>query len=338
MTVGGEGRVGKGSRESVEGRTKDDEQALRLASLATAFMNAQGALTSRRIRELYYPHLSEDSFRRTFLRDRARLALCGIALRGDRKAGGETTWVVDRTLSFADGDALTAHEALTIDAACAGLVSDGAFAYRDELARALAKINSSYNTLATRRVGHAGEGVDMRLATLRGCLERGEAAEVTYTDARGCQSERLLALYGSFGLRGNTYFVAVRYDRERGRPAETPKTYRLDRFVRVRACAQERYVVPEDFDIRDFVLLPFQIGATEGHATFACTRPATPEARRALTTHGALSPDGSTWRVDVSDIRDAALWSIDVGLVPLGPPELVEERRRILGEASRHGR
>ena len=97
-------------------------------------------------------------------------------------------------------------------------------------------------------------------------------------------------------------------------------------------------MVPEDFDIRDFVLLPFQMGATEGHATFACTRPATPEARRALTTHGALSPDGSTWRVDVSDIRDAALWSIDVGLVPLGPPELVEERRRILDEASRHGR
>ena len=54
MAVGGEGRVGKGSREFVEGRTKDDEQALRLASLATAFMNAQGALTSRRIRELYY--------------------------------------------------------------------------------------------------------------------------------------------------------------------------------------------------------------------------------------------------------------------------------------------
>lgn len=319
--------------------TGDDEKSRRVASLALAFMNAT-TLTDDQIWQSYYSDIEKrDSYRVTFRRDRACLAACGIILERCARPDGASAWRVDEQRSFADSTELSDEDALAIDVACLPLVDDANFPFGDDLRLALAKIDGSFDDTVVVGLAPADRTPDRVLATVRSCLSSGTAVEISYTDAHGTQSERLVAPYGMFGLRDSLYLVAPAIDEAGEVREDSTKTYRIDRIGDAKPQADVRFSVPEDFDVRDWIRLPFQIGPASCIASFVV-----PEGRRDELTSlahktGRLekTADGLRWLVEVSDVGAAASWSIAEDLVPTGPVELVETRRALLEGVVEHG-
>ena len=311
--------------------TRDDERARRICSLALDFMNAETPLSSSEIARDHYPGLSPDSFRRAFARDREMLAACGVSVVELRRAGGESSWKADEGLSFAHGAELRASDAAALELACAPLVADPSFPLAGDLRLALAKVSRTFSeTLAVGRV--RTPGASRALGTLRSCLTRGVAALATYVDARGERSERALAPYGFFGLRGCLYLVAARLD-DAGSPVEGGiRTYRVDRFMDVRPLEDVRFSVPEDFSVEDWRKLPFQMGPTALVARLSVGQDREGDLRRAAGSQGTFARAGGSlvWTVAVSDAAAAARWAVAMGVRPLGPDELVSLWRGVL--------
>jgi hypothetical protein len=98
-------------------------------------------------------------------------------------------------------------------------------------------------------------------------MTAGHAAKVVYQKPDGTKISRVLAPYGFFFLHGNTYMVAARAadDVVEGEP---PHTYNLNRVLSAQEIPKLRFVRPVDFDVRDFIILPFQMGPARYVATF----------------------------------------------------------------------
>ncbi len=313
--------------------TKDDERARRICSLALAFMNASAPIPSSSIARDFYPDLSTESFRRAFSRDRAALAACGVVVAERPRAGEESCWQADEAASFASGAELDAREAAALEVACRPLLRDGGFAFAGELRFALAKITRAFaeGTAVTGITG-ALPREGRVLATLRSCLVGRRAARVTYTDAEGRRTERLIAPYGFFDLRGVLYLVAGTLDEDGREVTDGIRTYRVERFGDARQVASLPFEPPDDFSVADWRRLPFQMGDAWVMATFEVPPEREGDVRRAAGTQGSFERQGErvVWRVGVSDVRDAASWAVSQGVRPLGPEELVGAWREVL--------
>jgi len=319
-------------RDEGDGRVSpDDELARRLASLFLAFSNARGPLTSAAIKTEYYPDLSDDSFARQFRRDRERLVLCGLTIR--ETDGG---WTADRD-SFADPLDIGADELAALDIACLQLVEDPSFPYRNDLRFALAKVDRGYEGFPQAAAPSTG-AQRRQVLTLQHAYDARHPIEITYTDARGVASARTIAIWGVFGLRGHTYFVAPEVDAA-GEPTGDPRTWRDDRFGKVAEVTGASYRIPEDFDAEDFRKLPFQIGDEAFDAVFRMPASASEEAVAAAGAYGETEADARgrrLWTVGANDRRAAARWAIANGLLPLSSQGLVDEWSGILSEVGSH--
>ena len=284
--------------------TEDERSARRILALAIGLINAQRPLTADQIRREYYPaSMSDAAFRKTFQRDRGRLAMAGLSLRNAGVVDNAQTWEVDAEASFAKESELTSEDALTLDLLLLPLASDPSYPYARDLRFALAKIDRSFDGTSDASIPPEARRRDRNLSRLEDCMTARHLAKVKYTKADGTTVERVVAPYGFFFLRGNTYMVAARTDKD-----EAPHTYRLDRVVSAREQARSSFERPIDFDVRDFVLLPFQIGPMRYMATFEDKR-------------------GERRREWVSDQSIAAAWALSQGLTPVDPPELVDAWR-----------
>lgn len=318
--------------------TRDDERARRICSLALEFMNARAPLTSSAVARAFYPGLAPNSFRRAFARDRTMLADCGVLIEERAGAGEESSWEVNEERSFAQGAELGAVEAMTLELACRPLLSEGGFPFASELRFALAKLNRTFaESVSGQDEGAAGES--RQLAALRACLVARHAASVTYVDARGRESERVIAPYGFFDLHGVLYLVAGRVDAQ-GASVEggATRTYRVKRFSRVKEDSRAIFEVPPDFDVNDWRRLPFQMGNDATDATFEVPLAREEEVRRASLGRGRFELSQATlvWHVEASSLEDAASWAVAQGIRPLGPPELVRAWRGVLKGALAH--
>ena len=303
----------------------DDEQARRILSLALEFMNSRQAVSSTRIAQDIYPGLTPDSFRKAFLRDRKSLEDIGITLESERRAGGEAYWTADDTASFAEGTGLGVEDALVIDLACQPLLGDPEFPLRDELRFALAKIDTAFGDVSYP----AGQGVlhdDKIVSTLRSCARSCHAVRMTYTDAAGRSSERTIAPFGFYGIRGSLYLVAPRV--EEGAVVDgSTRVYNVARVSGVREVTSVSFSVPSDFSIESYRQLPFQLGPVACEATFEVPAAAAAEIERLSMGRGRFSMGEKdvTWTVDASNVGDTASWAIANGLRPIAPKELVDE-------------
>ena len=328
------------AEDEFDERNSDDIQALRLSSLMIGLAASRVPMPTATIRSLYYPSLDEQAFFKKFQRDRKMLATCGVAVVESGRNASGALWAIDAQATFAQAQELTRQDAAFIDVACMPLANDPAFPYRDELTLALAKINRRYNAVVTRRDATGGKAWDSTLAELLDALQARHPIDVRYQPKDAAEKDYCLALYGSFGFREQTYFVACEYDRDSRAIASAPRTYRLDRFRKVRTIASRTYTVPEDFCISDFVRLPFQMGEATSRASFSPLGAAGKDAylRTAgvteLTARGYAMEDGTIQDVPVANEQVAAAWSIDAGVVPMEPESLVQAYRGILLAAS----
>ncbi len=314
--------------------TEDDELARRLCALYVAFSNSRTPISTKEIFDTYYPGLNEDAFRKRFSRDREKLAETGFVIEQAFKGDEGAYWQVDSS-SFADGSSLSPDDATVLSVLCAGLVEDPSFAYRNDLRIALAKIDRAYGELTATRLS-VRAGADQAVSTLVSCMSDGNMAKISYMNAEGKKSDRVVAPYGQFGLRGRTYFVCAQAVRGRIKEELGLRTFRSDRIGRAKRTSNT-YAIPEDFSVDDYVLLPFQIGPTIYEATFRETAEAETAAVSDLTRRGQeVSSDAPRmWSVDVSDEGVAAAWAISAGLVPTAPASLVETWQTILVNATK---
>lgn len=309
--------------------TRDDERARRICSLALEFMNAESPVPSSTIARAFYPDLSPDSFRRAFLRDREALAACGVVIDELPQSGSESLWSLDES-QLAGGAELEPIEAAALDVACAPLLGDPAFPLSGELRMALAKLTRAF---AEASVVPAGSGDESRaFLTLRSCLMAGHAALVTYTDAVGNVSERTIAPYCLFELRGSRYLVAGRLGPNGEAVEGGTRTYRVDRVGSAKELPAISFEVTQDFSVDDWRRLPFQIGKTVAEATFEVPAAREGDLRRASMGHGSLVSQGEKylWTVDASDLGVAASWAVAQGIRPVSPEGLVSAWRDVL--------
>ena len=305
--------------------TKDDERARRICSLALEFMNARAPLTSSEVARGFYPSLSPDSFRKSFSRDRAVLAACGLRVVELSRGGGETSWGIDERSSYAEGIELEPRDAAALEISCQALLADPTFPLADDLRLALAKVARTFADVPALSAPSGGREAPA-LAPIRRSLVEGLCVDVAYVDAHGTASRRRLAPYGLFGLRGSLYLVA-------GTPGEkTPRTYRLDRFVEAEVVEGSPCAIPEGFSVLDWKRLPFQLGPTLQDAVFEVPEERCDAVREASQGQGSFAREGDTvlWTVGACDLDAAASWAVSQEIVPVAPTELVGAWESIL--------
>lgn len=313
----------------------DQRKAERIASLAALFMGAREPVSSRAIHSDFYPSLSDDSFTRTWGRDRIDLAYCGVIVTEGKGDGNYATWKIDEERSFARGVTLDPRQAAAFALACQPLLEDEGFPMRGELKFALGKIYNYFDTDAEDVVG--GGASDKVSRELMLAIEAGNALQIDYVDRDGNRHQRLIAPYGTFSLRGHLYVVGPRLDEDGGVIADTIRTRRVDRIKKAKVTGL-RFSVPADFDVSDYRKLPFQMGEAicEGHFLV-------PAASRAEVEHaggrlGDADREGTSELVaGVADLTDAAAWAISVGARPTEPQELVDAWKAQLEGAMARG-
>lgn len=312
--------------------TQADVQARRLLDIVLTLLGSPHPVSSTRLRELHYPDVRPGSFRKLFLRDRERLALCGIVVRRTNRPPDEPLWEIDQERSFVAKDALTPREAMIIDVACAQLAGDPSFPLASDLRIALAKVDRLFDKRSPVTSGLPPARSDRRLATLEGCLLSRHAVDIGYRKADGTATTRRLLPYGLFSLGGQSYLVAPSLDEVGSVGPASIRTYRVDRITSIRECKDINYVIPKDFDVHDYVLLPFQTGRHRYYADFVLAdgdmgEYALENGLKAYVIH----QDGfDALHLGVADEDTAASWAIEQGLVPLQPPSLVATWNSIL--------
>ena len=308
--------------ESFIDLNRNDRYASRVFTLAVKFFGAAKAISSSTIHQDLYPELDERSFNRQFLRDRNMLAALGMVINEIPTPDNDSLWAVDECTSYVQGEGIDLQDARTLYVLCHDLVFDQAFPYRDELRVALIKIAQIYQTVAIPAPSTSDSADRKVLAALVAAMENHEALDARYVDAQGTPSKRLLAPLGSFGLRDHTYFVASRIEPDGTLVPNSLRTYRLDRFTHVAATRPTiSYEIPQDFSVRDYIRLPFQIGATVGVAHLDLGDAASNEAWRAADMAGHVTK--SMWEVPYSSPQALAAWCIANNVTPYAPSELV---------------
>ena len=284
--------------------TEDEKSARRVLALAIGFINAHRPLTSTEIHREFYPvDMGEATFRKTFLRDRKRLASAGLILRNGKKVDDFQTWEVDAESSFVSENRLTTEDALMLDILLLPLASDSSYPYARDLRLALAKIDRSFDGTSEAVIPPDARRRNANISRLEDCMSAGHAAKIGYRRADGSTLQRIVEPYGFFFLHSNTYMVAAKTNVD-----DPPHTYRLDRVTSVVEQPKIKYTRPGDFDVRDFILLPFQIGDRIYDATFATS-------------------DNTVIHEYVCDEDLAATWAITQGHRPLEPSSLVRAWR-----------
>lgn len=290
--------------------TEDERTARRVLAIAIAFTNARRALSMPELHREFYPDMSDATFRRVFLRDRERLAMAGMLLQSGPTMDGYASWRIDEEASFINENPLSQEDALLLDFMLLPLASDPSFPYSRDLRHALTKIDRSFDGSSRAAIPPEARKRNNNISRLEDCLTAHHPASVSYTKADGTDTQRILAPYGFFFLNGSTYMVAARLDDDAS-ITEPPHTYNLDRVSTVKVLVRKTYERPLDFDIRDYIKLPFQMGPSHYLATFRM-------------------PNGQTFTTPVNDTGVAASWAIAKGARPMEPTTLVREWRDTL--------
>ena len=299
----------------------DKTLAQTLLALAMDLMSSDTPIPVSRLRERHFPGLRSEAARKKLARARERLESCGMLIVQSRM-NGVLSWSVDPRC-YPQGE-LERTDVEVVRLLTSPLLGDMGFAHRGDLRFALMKLGASPAGLPEGLVedNHV-------LETLRHCLGARRMVELDYEDAQGNETHRRVAPFGLFDLRGHTYLVCgTNGSCDKG----DIRTLRTDRMSHARR-TNDAFDYPADFDVNDYRLLPFQLGAPVAKCTFRIPDGANSRLVEVTLGEGHIHGDesGTLWDVSASDLDDAAAWAIAHGLVPVAPAELVGCWKRLLG-------
>lgn len=318
--------------------TETDERAARLLELALTLSNAKSPLTTQKIRNLFYPSLSDGAFRKAFLRDRQKLALCGLVICQclDPSSGRPVAlWHVNHTASFVDDDTLDSEDAEVLYVACSSLASNPAYPFSHDLTMALAKVARGFDDLLPMLPTRRPRNRNTVLAEAQRCAVHRHIAHVCYEPADGGQRHVDIAIYGFFMFRDNTYYVGATFHNN-AIIHNTIHTYRIDRVVSIVEDMRITYDFPSDFSILEYVSLPFCLGDRCDDSILYVPPETLPRVQPLVCQYGNFDSTTMLWELPMSDVKTAASWAISYGLIPRSPKSLVSSWRNLLTEAIGH--
>lgn len=314
--------------------TRREEAARRVLNLLFSLSIAVEPLTTDQIisdPEIGYASPGRDSRIKAFNRDRETLSAHGIFIRevthGGATKNEQRAWKIDRALSFADRRSIRAQDAEDAVGAI-----DRMFAlHADDPARwPLQVARTKLCEVAGLDPGATGEVGETKrdLTFVWSAFSRRKPARISYRDARGRETSRVLDVYGMFEQGSCVYLVGFDHD------ARGIRTFRTDRVTAAKPApdSAKTYVIPPEFEVAGFHFLPFDFGEGEPvEARFSLPEGlGRNEAELITKRRGVLERvpgDGWLWTVDIRDIDAAARFALErasLGLRALEPVSLVE--------------
>lgn len=291
----------------------------RIVNLALYLASAPCPVSARDIAEQvggYPAGQNEAAFGRMFERDKDDLRRAGFVIEIDRSDEPER-YRFNADATFSGTVELGPVEAIELRAAAAAMLADPSFPYTEDLRLALAKITAASGGLlgSSSAIGASLSADEdpvaqgTAVAELTAAIASRKHASFSYTGATGLTSQRRVEPWGLFARDGRWYLVAM--DPEAG-------GVRVFAIARIGDLAVEQarpktpdFERPIDFDVRSWMLMPFQYGPRTHEATLRMTGPAASRAAALASGQGSLSraADGSViWRVPVADKTLLARW------------------------------
>ncbi|MBM6867702.1 helix-turn-helix transcriptional regulator [Collinsella tanakaei] len=310
-----------------------NETALRILNLLFILNSSSVPLTTEEIvsdSDVGYGSPNRASDLKKFKRDREKLAERGINVKEIRPAGAaqteESLWTIDRSSTYAALGAISRDDADALLRAVDECLSRQDIPFR----RALVDIRQRLAAMtSSAEAGDAVAGEQTTASpaadTLWSAFALHRRVRIAYVDARGLETQRVLAIWGIFMQHGHIYYVGL--DDQSGQV----RTFRGDRITRAWRPTGS-YTVPARFNVRDYLFLPFDIGS--GMATkVTFSLPIEIEATevRALTKErGELVRDEQKkrwlWTIKAGDVDAAARFGLahaQSGMRPVSPAKIV---------------
>jgi proteasome accessory factor B len=296
----------------------------RIVNLALYLASARRPVSAREIAAAvagYSPSQNDAAFGRMFERDKDELRHAGFVIELDRSDETER-YRFDADATFADTVELGPVEAVELRAAAAAMLADPSYPYPEDLRLALAKITAATDagigaSPMVRSALSADEDSSAQgaaVAELTGAVSARKRASFSYTGAEGKVSGRTVEPWGLFARDGRWYLVA------RDPAAEGVRVFAVARIAGLSIDGSRPktpdFDTPAGFDVRTWMLMPFQYGPQAGEATLRLSGSAAHRAASLVAGQGSLSgPAGGpyTWRVPFADETLLAHWVADNG-------------------------
>lgn len=291
----------------------------RIVNLALYLASARRPVSAREIATdvAGYPTGQSDAaFGRMFERDKDELRRAGFVIELDRASETER-YRFDADATFAEAVDLTPVEAVELRAAAAAMLSDPSFPYAEDLRLALAKLTaasdaslgSSPSVKDSLSADEDPEAQGAAVAELTRAIGTRKRVSFAYTGAGGRSSERTVEPWGLFARDGRWYLVA------RDPAADGVRVFAIARAAELHVDPARPktpdFEVPSDFDVRTWMLMPFQYGSETREAVLRLSGPAAHRATGLVAGQGILRPEpGGTllWNVPFADETLLARW------------------------------
>jgi proteasome accessory factor B len=264
----------------------------------------------------YQPDQNAAAFGRMFERDKDDLRHAGLVIEIDRSESVER-YRVDIDATFSEDLKLEPQEAVQLRAAAAAMVGDPSFPYAEDLRIALAKLTaaSDVRVRASSAVmpalsadeDPAAQGA--AVAELTSAIGGRKRTSFSYTGAEGRGSQRTVEPWGLFARDGRWYLVALDPAADGVRVFAVSRIGRLE--IEPSRPKTPDFDVPAGFDVRAWMLMPFQYGPRSREATLRLTGPAAHRATALVAGQGTLKragDDAFLWRVSFADETLLARW------------------------------
>jgi len=307
----------------------------RIVNLALYLASAPRPVSAREIAAQvagYSADQNEAAFGRMFERDKDDLRRAGFVIEVDRSDETER-YRFDADATFSGTVELGPVEAVELRAAAAAMLADPSFPYTEDLRLALAKVTAAADgpigsASAIRASLSADEDPAAQgaaVADLTAALASRKRASFAYTGATGRTSLRRVEPWGLFARDGRWYLVAMDPEAQGVRVFAVARIEGLE-IERSRPKTPD-FEAPADFDVRAWMLMPFQYGPRTHEATLKFTGATARRASALASGQGALTrtaDHGVMWRVPVADEALLARWVAvnGPGIDVVAPPSL----------------
>lgn len=295
----------------------------RIVNLAMYLAAAKEPVTAEQLRAEvagYAAGQDDAAFARMFERDKDELRRAGLVLDVDTASGSEA-YRLDPQATYAGRLTLDPRETLELRAAGVAALTDPSFPYADDLRYALAKLMAATDSpdvapapiLGALTADEDPQAQAEAVARLTSASAARKRVTFGYTGG-GKHSMRTVEPWGLFAREGRWYLVA--HDPGTG----GTRVFAVSRMtglklneVKPKSPDFER---PADFDVRGWMLMPFQYGSRRSPGLVSFSGPAAARAEALATGQGTLErrPDGTVlWRVPVADDALFARWVAEAG-------------------------
>ena len=310
---------------------KDDEYAYRINRLALYLLHSDTPVSTDRIKNIFYSDQDETTQEKTFQRDRNTLQTLGYVLKESTSSTDNfKRWSIDKTATFSENN-LNVGTYLIIKVLVLSMLGKENNPYSQHLLFALNKIGFISNYPEEQIIKERAFRSEMN-EYLQKCFLNRCTCTISYETSRKISYNYNFNIYGFFNRKSYQYVVGENLNGE-----DNPiYTLRIDRIKEANVKeGRVRYEIPSDFDVDDYIHLPFQYGYEDYEAKFYIPKESLKNFKSEYENIGSVKEEnGKTyWYVNVKNTNLACAWALPLYIYPVKPSALCETYINRLKEA-----